>query len=204
MATDQTPTPALPTTQAELQKMIADAIAAASTGVQNEAIELDGITFDYDKFGEAIAKAITATGRKKVTIGEYVAKLKIGRSVLTRRTFQHGYLVQPVQLSNKEIDLLNQITHGGRYYDRLVEVLIAHDGPDEVVYINWNGATGDQRNEVKAYFRNFTECLEGIVAEQKKEDAEVEKAQPAMSENARRSFGNRKSTRDAEAAAALR
>lgn len=194
---------ALPTTQAELQKMIADAVAAASTGMSGP-VEMDGIVFDYDKFGEAIARAITATGRKKVTIGEYVAKLKIGRSVLARRTFQHGYLVQPVQLSNKEIDLLNQITHSGRYYDRLVEVLIAHDGPDEVVYVNWNGATPDQRNEVKGHFKNFAECLEGIVAEQKKEDAEIERQQPAMSENARRSFGNRKSTRDAEAAAALR
>lgn len=188
-----TPTTLISVTPEELQRMIDEGVKAAAA---DPSVQVQG--FDYERFGSAIATAITKTGRRKVTIGEYVAKLNAGRPILKRRTFQNGILCQPVQLTPAEITLLNQITHSGKYLDRVVDVVAAFDGSEEILYISYNCATIDQRMENKNLWTSFEDLLRKVVAVQQQEDAEADAAQPSKAVN--RKFGHKAPQARAQAA----
>jgi len=168
---------------AELQMLIDEGVAAA---MQDTSVKVEGI--DYERMGKAFASGLASTTRRKVTIGEYVAKMKVGRSVLRRRVFQNGYPVQVTFTSptNTEVDLLNQITHSGRYLNGVVDVVLANEGAEEVIHLSYNCATIDQRMENKSLWNGFDDLLAKIVAAQKEEDAEVDEAQPASARNKRK------------------
>lgn len=127
---------------------------------------------DMAILGEAIAKGINANNPKKMSFGEYTRRRNANRPKLRRTYFENGSHVSIDVLSNSEIDLLNQIHRTGRYIDRLVEVVVEREGPDEVVKINWNCRTRDQSFELKGKARNCEDMLQQIVAAQKEEDAE--------------------------------
>lgn len=127
-----------------------------------------------------VASGIQATApKRKVSFGEYDPKTtchpsKAKASRMTREYFQNGFKAEHDTTSDTEIDLLNQITHSGRYINRLVEVLVNKDNIDEVVYINWNCKLPDQRFGVMGFARNFEDMLKQIVDAQKAEDEEDE------------------------------
>lgn len=155
--TEPTPTPAVPTMTPEMFEQMKQFAAIISSGV---------------------AAGITATApKRKVSIGEYDPKTachpdKKTASRMTREYFQVGHRCEHDTTSDAEIDLLNQITHSGRYINRLVEVVVNSDNVDEVVTINWNCKLPDQRFGVMGFARNFEDMLRQIVTAQKAEDEE--------------------------------
>lgn len=154
--------------------------------------------------GGAVATAIDARDSKtrKVTFGEYQRRINAGRSTLRRETFQNGFRLEEVQLSNAEIDLLNRISRTGRYIDRKVEVIVREDGADEVVEIRYNNKTRDQMFELRNHFRDFADLLTQIVMKQDEENEEQEQREGRKrSEPSRRPFGDTKASREARAAA---
>jgi len=146
---------------------------AAATGIQNERL--------VSAFSEAMRQNAPP---RKIGIGEYDPRtpwhpIKAEAHKLTRTCFQNGHLLDDEQLFNAEIDALNQIVRSGRYLDRLVEVIVRDEGPDETIEIRFACRTADQRNAVQRLCRDFTDMLQQIVAAQREEDAEL----IAMGEN---------------------
>jgi len=124
--------------------------------------------------GQQVATAVTAAQPpKRLTFGEYQRREKKGRSILRRISWQNGVLMQESTLSNKEIDLLNLITHTGRYVNRLVEVIVREEGADEIVEFRWN-MKRDAQFELKGFARNFLDILEQVTAAQVGERAEAD------------------------------
>lgn len=136
---------------------------------------------------EAIAKGIAGSQRRKVTIGEYVATATTsfhptpGKHLHLRyRAFQNGGECMESTLFDEEIDLLNRITHSGRYINRLVEVDF-HDpgGEDPTIRINYNNkreSLDGLRGELprtRDYKSVFHAMLAVIVAEQEQEDLDA-------------------------------
>jgi hypothetical protein len=173
---------------------------------------------DMAALGAAIAAGIAQTQpARKVTIGEYVRRGAInqyhtGKKALkmTREYYQNGKMIYPDTCFDKEIELLNQITHSGRYIDRLVEVVVIQNGSEEAVDIRFSNKV-QFAFELKGKARDFTDILEQIVAAQKieREDMEDDKADRQERAAARRSkatspsFGNGKATRAAREAAGV-
>jgi hypothetical protein len=127
---------------------------------------------------------LAAQAPRKIGIGEYDPRtpwhpIKADAHKLTRTCFQNGHLLDDEQLFNEEIDALNRIVRSGRYLDRLVEVIVRDEGPDETVEIRFASRTADQRNAVQRLCRDFKDMLEQIVVAQQAEDAEL----IAMGEN---------------------
>lgn len=125
--------------------------------------------------GEAVAAGIAATTRRKVSAGEYAARpgnpFNPRRVRLKRECYQNGIRLTTTSLSDKEIELLNKITHSGRYINRLVAVLVSeNEGAEEEVDIRWNNKTRDQQIQFKGEVKNFESLLEQVVAAQKEED----------------------------------
>lgn len=154
--------------------------------------------------GDAVAAGIAATTRRKVTAGEYAARpdnpFNPRRVRLKRESYQNGIRMQSTSLTVKEIQLLNQITHSGRYINRLVAVLVSeNEGAEEEVDIRWNNKTRDQQMNFKGEVRSFEELLEKVVAAQKEEDElERQRQHPP-----RQHFGGQ-ATQDARKAAESR
>jgi hypothetical protein len=124
--------------------------------------------------GQQVATAVTAAQPvKRMTFGEYQRRAKKGRLTLKRVCWNNGIMIQESVLTNREIELLNQITHTGRYVNRLVEVIVRDEGADEVVELRWN-MKRDAQFELKGSARNFCDILEQIVAAQVEERAEAE------------------------------
>lgn len=119
-------------------------------------------------FGVSVADALEARDakNKKVTPGEYARREASGRSKLTRPFFQNGVLIFDRQLSNEEIDLINKITHTGRYINRMVDIIVRDEGPDTVVEMRYKNATRDQMFELRNHVRSMTDMLQQIVAAQ--------------------------------------
>lgn len=155
--------------------------------------------------GNAVAQGMSASTRRKITIGEYLARVNKGRPSLTRICWQNDHEIRENVLSVEEINLLNQVHRSGRYIDRLVQVIIGYDAGEEVIYIRYHDK-GDHRFALSgAGVRNFSTMLKMILAEQDVEDAEEEREEERtgrVKSGARRSFGSGKATRDAEKTAA--
>lgn len=157
--------------------------------------------------GDAVAQGIAAGTRRRLTFGEYLArggnspfhpdpnkKIKMNREY-----YNNGRLVEFSTVKDVEIELLNQITHSGRYINRLVEVIVQQNGSEEAVNIVFSNKS-QFAFELKGLARDFEDMLRQIVAAQKieREEAEDEKADRA---ERRRQFGQGRATRDAVAAA---
>lgn len=125
--------------------------------------------------GDAVAHGIEKTQRRKVTVGEYMQRegsvFNTKRPRLKRESYQNGYRLTQINSSDEEIRLLNQITHSGRYLNRLVTVALSDDGNGgEQLDIRWPCKTRDQQMNLKNEARNFVEILTQIVTVQKEED----------------------------------
>lgn len=182
----------------ELASMIADAIASSKANSP-----------DFTAMGESIGAAVAAgmpkAAPRKVTFGEYQKRVHSvmhpdpnfpNGPAMTRNYWVNGDRLMQGTATDLEINLLNKITHSGRYINRLVEVMC---GSDEV-RIHWNTKTPDQRFEAAQHWRNFEDMARQIVDAQVIEDREEE----ALHEEKlarRRTFGNSKATREAEAKA---
>lgn len=154
-----------------------------------------------DAIGRAVAEGIAASSPRKVTIGQFVAKgpfspagIKL-KAKLRRETWQNGSRCSAETLHGEEINLLNRITHGGRYIDRKVEVIIENEGStdNEVVHIRFNNKK-DAYPELKAQCRDFKDMLRQVVEAQEAEDAEKEEMVVRKQE---RHFGRGKATVEA-------
>jgi hypothetical protein len=210
MANDKNATPA--TTPNEnlvmmdvnvLAATIAQAVAAAMAANQNNDSAL-GKTI-----GEAVASGIAATTRRKVTNGEYEQrgprnsyhpKSPAETPKLRREFFQNDTFCHQQTLLDREISLLNRITHSGRYFDRLVEVICSEDA----IAVRYNNKTQEQKFTLKNHFRSLVELLETVVKQQEAEDkdaketAEFQLAERQNREAAKeRHFGRGKATQDA-------
>lgn len=165
----ETPTPTdepldlnKPATLADLIQLL-----TASSGAGNEAL--------VKAFSEAMRQNAP---RKKITMGEYDPKTywhpKASEAhTLTRVCFQCGFLINPLQISNAEIDLLNKIDRSGRYIDRLVEVILREDGAEDVVEIRYRNKTADQRMENARHWHSLEHLLTQIVKAQETAEAEL-------------------------------
>lgn len=119
--------------------------------------------------GQQVAAGIAATQpAKRETFGQYLKRVNKGRSKLRRLSWENGVLLSESVLSNREIDLLNAISHTGRYVNRMVEVIVREDGADEVVEIRWN-MKRDARFELKSEAKNFCAILEQVATAQAEE-----------------------------------
>jgi hypothetical protein len=151
-----------PVTMENLIKLL-----SASSGIQNEQLV------------KAFADALRMTAPPRfIQIGEYDPKtswhpVASEAHTLTRKCFQNGFPLNPDQMSNKEIDLLNAIDRSGRYIDRLVEVILADEGAEEVVYIRYRNKTEDQRNAIRSHIRTLDDMLGQIVAAQQSAEADL-------------------------------
>ncbi len=138
-------------------------------------------TFNMEDFGriigDAVAAGIAKNTPKKVTFGQFIARpTKLHPQgtkgpQLTRTCSMNGFTVDYNTTSDTDIDLLNRITHSGRYIDRKVEVIVNTDSAEETVMIRWACRTPDQRFEVGALAKDSTDLLQQIVAAQEVEDA---------------------------------
>jgi hypothetical protein len=158
--------------------------------------------------GNAVAEGMSKSTRRKVTIGEYVARMNTlpdgsRRPTLSRTCWQNDHEIRESVLSPEEINLLNLVHRSGRYIDRLVQVIIGYDAGEEVVYIRYHDK-GDHKFALSgAGVRNFETMLRMILTEQAAEDAddEREEARTGRKPSGARSFGGGRNTRAAEAAA---
>ncbi len=156
--------------------------------------------------GNAVASGMAASAPpRRMTIGEYIRRGKINqyhpdpkvKLKFTREYYQNGRLIEFATCFDREVELLNQITHSGRYIDRLVEVVVEQNGSEEAVDIRFSNKK-DKAFELKGKARDFTDMLQQIVAAQAEERAEMEdeKADRAERAERRRTF-NSKATREA-------
>lgn len=170
---------------------VADEIARAKAVLEKAGIQVGaaGVPFatsgfDMAAFGKIIGDAV-ASGqaknmpKRKVTFGEYDPKSAFHPSKkdakhLTRACFQNGALLMEVTLHDREIELLNAITHSGRYIDRLIEVIIAANGSADEVHLRYNNKTIDQKLDHKGKYRSLEDMLSQIVVAQAAERAEDE------------------------------
>jgi hypothetical protein len=156
--------------------------------------------------GDAVAAGMTKNQRRKVTIGEYIARLNAGRPEMKRRFLVNNIEMLPGdrRISNAEIDLLNQINRTGRYINRLVEVIIGADGADEVVHFRYNNRKPDHQFALmSAGVRDFETMLRMIVTAQAAENAaeDADREERGIRGSNRRTFGQGRATRSAEASA---
>ena len=189
-------TPTITISPEQLKTMIADAIAAdrATNGSGVSAANLD-----TQGLGEAIAAGIAKSTRRRVTIGEYAqrptARHPLGPAgpKLKRDCYQNGFRLYYSNLDDHQIELLNRITHSGRYVNRMVEVILNADSSEEVIDIRYKNRTRDQMFELKNHTRNFTDMLEQIVKAQEEED----RIDAERTAKPRRHFGDNKTMREA-------
>lgn len=167
---------------------------------------------DMNQLGQVIGSAV-ASGMaqsapvRRLTIGEYIRRGGINqyhpdpkvKTKFTREYYQNGKLIEFATTFDREVELLNQITHSGRYIDRLVEVVVIQDGSTEAIDIRFSNKK-DKAFELKGRARDFISILEQITEAQAAERAEMEddKAERAERRAARQStFGNSKESRRA-------
>lgn len=170
------------------------------------------ITMSGAELGAAIAQGIASATPRKVSFGEYArrpdpAYHPMGKAgpQMKRPYFQNGRKLEYASTHDKEIALLNRLTHSGRYIDRLVEVVVSQDGADDVVDIRFSNKTPDMQIELKGHCRNFLDMLTQIVDAQEMEDLEAEERKATSTPgrvSVPRQFGNSKATQAAIAAAA--
>lgn len=92
---------------------------------------------------------------------------KRNRVPLTRPAYQHGQLINPLNMTEEEISLVNQIKPG-RYYDRKIEVYRTVDGG-----INFTYMLGNTANKIEFWskFPSLVSLLTYIIDERKAKEA---------------------------------
>ena len=80
--------------------------------------------------------------------------------------YLNGIRLNEDQLTDTEINTCNLITRGGRYVNRIVEVVLSDDAGTRVVLIRYSDKEVDQRMELKNHWRTFQELVDLIVKEQ--------------------------------------
>lgn len=157
--------------------------------------------------GDAVAAGLEKNNPKKVSYGAYLKRgtdyhpLGFLSPKLSRDYWQNGRLIQYDQVNDAQVELLNRITHSGRYLDRKVEVIVRDTGSGaQMVEIRYANNSLDQRMDNKGLFRNFTELVAKIVAEQDLERADEDENPKRV---VRRPFGSGKNTVAAEQAAGV-
>jgi hypothetical protein len=169
------------------------------------------ITMSGAELGKAIAEGIAGATPRKVTFGEFARRPDpiyhpLGKQgpQMKRPYFQNGVKLEYASTHDKEIALLNRITHSGRYIDRLVEVVVAQDGADDTIDIRFSNKTPDMQIELKGHCRNFLDMLQQIVDAQEMEDLEEEERKSTSKPgrvSVPKQFGNSKATQAAYDAA---
>jgi hypothetical protein len=185
-------TPAIPAVEAKAADPVADQDARVVTlsvadlkAMMTDAIAADRAQHqDLSQMGQAIGAAVSAgmekNARRKVPFGDYIRRVHTSTHPdpkfpngpkLNRETLINGARADVNTLQDREITLLNQLTHSGRYLNRLVEVAVINTGAEDEVQIRWNCGTSDQRAEVfPGVARNVVDMLEQIVKLQVEED----------------------------------
>lgn len=184
----------------DLVQMVTAAVMAALATQPQHALIADNIG---TVIGNAVAEGMTRNQRRKITVGEYVARLKAGRPEMARRFYQNNVEMLPGdwRITPAEITLLNKINRTGRYINRLVEVVLGQDGTEEVVHFRFNNRKPDHQFALMAAgVRDFETMLQMIVEAQAVENA-ADEADREERSTRRRAWGNRKDTRAAETAA---
>ncbi len=129
---------------------------------------------DIQELAQAIKTAVEETAPiKQVHISRYKAKTafnptgdKKNRPKLNCTLFQNGGRINPSKLFAREIELVNQVKPG-RYLDRKVEIVERIENGEKSIDIRYSNSSVQQRMELKNVFRNLTELLEKVIAEQK-------------------------------------
>lgn len=167
------------------------------------------ITMSGAELGAAIAQGIASATPRKVSFGEYARRPDPvyhpkGKTVAMKRPYyQNGSKLEYATTHDKEIEMLNRITHSGRYIERLVEVVVYQDGADDVVDIRFSNKTPDMQIELKGHCRNLLDMLTQIVDAQEMEDLEEEERKSTSKPgrvSVPRQFGGSKATQAAYAA----
>jgi len=134
-------------------------------------------------FGQNLVTGISTEMAKanprKVSIGQFdgqmpaqEGKSKNQKLKLKRACYQNGTRLNPITLFNREIDALNKLVRSGRYLNRLIEVVVHQDGSEEVVELRYKNRTIDDRMEHKGAYRDLSDMLTKILAEQDEKLAE--------------------------------
>lgn len=188
-------------TKQQLKQMIDEAIeehAEALSATPAEALTSDMGT----QIGEAVAAGMAKNQRPKVTYGQYIKRVHSSLHPdpalpngprLLRQYWINGHHEDEQNLLDAEIRLLNQLTHSGRYINRLVEVIVANEGLDEIVQVRYDNT---KNSLLPNHSRSLVETLTLICEEQVKEREENEVVD-AMKKDARIRFGNSKASREA-------
>lgn len=132
--------------------------------------------------GVAVSDGMRSMTRQKVTNGEYAARLAATKHRLTCTVFQNAWQLNDSQLSNEDIDLLNQINRSGRYIERQVEVIFNDTSGEKIVLIRYDNATADQMFKLRGDIRSFTDMIRQIVVAQTVENDEDQAQRDAISE----------------------
>lgn len=138
---------------------------------------------DFGKvIGDAVAKGIAESTPppppRRVSFGEYQRRPTLYHPKgpqgpkMARAYSQNSLLLDYATTYDRDILLLNRITHSGRYIDRKVEVILNNDNAEESVDIRYHDRTADHRLDMKAVVRDFTHMLTQIVEAQEEEDRE--------------------------------
>lgn len=195
----------------QLNAMIAAAVAEAmKKQVQAPQPPLDMMEL-AKAIGSSVAFGIEQNAPpKKVTIGQYIRrggnspfhpKPAKDTPSLKRHCFQNGVRLNESTLYDREIELLNKLTHSGRYINRLVEVVVTDNGSDTEVDIRFNNSTASHQIELKGEVKDFRDMLRQIYEAQELERAEMNEVEERKTQ-ARRKFGDTKAFREAQERAA--
>ena len=177
-------------------------LIAAIVGAVMTSMKGQGPQFSMEELGQtigdAVALGIGKTTRRKVTFGEYQLtghspfhpKPIAETPTLRRRCWQNGIWMVPTTLFDREIVLLNQITHSGRYVNRLVEVILRNEGADEEIDVRFPNKGIDDQLMMKGYAKNFVDMLEQIAVAQTEDRAEKEEQEAGKKARPRQYFKN--------------
>lgn len=193
----------------KLINSIAAAVAIALKGSADATGGLDMAELGK-AIGDAVSEGIERKTRRKVSFGEYMERG--GSSVmhpkpasqtptLKRNCYQNHFPIHHDNVTDRDIELLNQLTHGGRYFDRFVEVRFNNNGAGDEIDIVYPDKDVTDRFKQKDYWDSFTDLLEQLNVLQAAERSEAESLEEERRER-RRKFGQGKNTRAAEEKAA--
>jgi hypothetical protein len=138
---------------------------------------------DLGAFAEIIGNAVAAgiaknSAPRKVTFGEYARRPTANHPLgpkgpqFKRVYSQNGFMLEYATTTDRQIELLNRLTHSGRYIERMVEVIVHNEGSEESVEIRFNNKR-DAALVLARHARDFTDMLEQIVKAQEAEDHEL-------------------------------
>lgn len=125
-----------------------------------------------DKIAKGIAEGMASLAPKRIKPGSTLfdprrpGKKHKGGPRLRGTVYDNGIALNEDLLTDHEVELLNAITRGGRYFDRHVEVVVSDDAGSRVVMLRYPDRTIDQRLENTHYWRSFSDKLEQIIQQQ--------------------------------------